>query len=236
MKILVSLWYWTIGFFFFSFCFVVILISILTLSREKTGEITRLLFQIQLWLIGIKLVVKGHHHISKNQAYLIMGNHQSLFDIFVVPAGIPLCFVGIQAAHHFSYPLFGYLIQKWGNIPIDRNNLKSAMDSLEQAKKTIKKGMSICIMPEGHRTMTGRLEPFKKGPFHLAKAARADILPFGINGLYQYNRKGAFIINPGKVTVTFGKPILYDTIQTYSVEQLRDKVFDQISQLSQQIE
>ena len=233
MKVLISLWYWTIGLLFFIISFIIISISILTLQREKTGKITRFLFQIQVWLLGIKLVIKGNNHIKKNQPYLIMGNHQSLFDIFVIPAAIPLCFVGIEASQHFSYPFFGYLIRKWGNIPIDRNNLESAMNSLEQAKKTIEAGMSIGVMPEGHRTTTGKMEPFKKGPFHLAKAAKADILPFGINGLYQYNRKGAFQINPGKVTLTFGEPILYDTIEKLSVEELREMVFHTIKELSQ---
>lgn len=205
----------------------------MTLSREKTGKITRFLFQIQVWLLGIKLVIKGTNHIKKNQPYLIMGNHQSLFDLFVVPAAIPLCFVGIQASQHFSYPFFGYLIRKWGNIPIDRNDLKKALKSLDMAKKTIEQGMSIGVMPEGHRTTTGKIAPFKKGPFHLAKAAKADILPFGINGLYQYNRKGAFQINPGKVTLTFGKPILYNTIKKLSVDELREMVFLTIKELSQ---
>jgi 1-acyl-sn-glycerol-3-phosphate acyltransferase len=228
-----SLWIWCAGFSFFCFAAIVVALSILLLSREKTGKITRFLFRIQVRLVGIQLVVNGQEHISKDKPYLIMGNHQSLFDIFVVPAAIPVTFVGIEAARHFSYPFFGYLTRKWGNIPIRRNDLNSAKKSLKLVQQTIENGMSIGVMPEGHRTTTGKMNTFKKGPFHLAKSAQADILPFGVKGLYQYNRKGDFMIYPGRVTVTFGQPIAYQEFKDCSVEQIRDRVFCIVNELSQ---
>ncbi len=231
MKIILSLWFWMIGIIFFVFSFVVIVLSTFTLSRRKTAVITRFLFGILVRLMGIRLEIKGRENIVPGRPYLIMGNHQSLFDLFVVPASIPLCFVGVQASRHFSYPFFGYLIKKWGNIPIERNNLKQAIKSLELAKETFKTGMSIGIMPEGHRTTTGKMQPFKKGPFHLAKDAQADILPFGINGLYQYNQKGEFLIHPGRVVVTIGNPIPSVVIQRLSVDELRQMTYKKIFQL-----
>ncbi len=183
--------------------------------------------------MGIKLNVIGKENIDRDKTYLLMGNHQSLFDIFVIPAAIPLCFTGIEAAYHFSLPIWGYLIRKWGVIPIERNNLKKAKASLQKAKETLFSGLSIAVLPEGHRTITGHMAPFKKGPFHLAKGAKADILPFGIKGLYEYNKKGAFILNPGEVTVKIGPPVPHQSVQDLSVEELRDKIFKQISDLTQ---
>jgi len=87
-------------------------------------------------------------------------------------------------------------------------------------------------MPEGHRTITGKMATFKKGPFHLAKAAKADILPFGIHGLYEFNKKGVFKIQPGIVTVSFGEPFAYDDFKDDSVDKIRDKVFVKIQELS----
>jgi len=223
---------WIIGSVFFCFACVIVIICILILSRERTGKILRFLFNILLWLVGIKLEVTGRKHILPDKPYLIMGNHQSLFDVFVIPAAVPIYFVALEAARHFSYPFFGYVIRKWGNIPIARNDLSSARKSLDRAKETILSGISILVMPEGHRTLTGDMQPFKKGPFHLAKAARADILPFGIKGLYRFNPKGSFHIQPGVVTVRFGKPIDSDRINDLTVEQARDMVFNQIKKLS----
>ncbi len=182
--------------------------------------------------MGIKLEVFGQEHIQHDKPCLIMGNHQSLFDVFVIPAAISQIFVGVEASYHFSLPIWGYLTRMWGNIPIERNNLKKAIASLKIAKETLASGMNIAILPEGHRTLTGKLMPFKKGPFHLAKSTNADILPFYINGLFNYNKKNALIINPGIVTVNIGKPIEFETIKNLSVEELRDTVFNRIHDLS----
>ncbi len=231
MKYITSFFLWTMGIVFFFLSFLILSISLFVLPQKLTFKIVRFLFSIQIFLMGIKLNVIGRENIDLEKTYLIMGNHQSLFDIFVIPSAIPLCFTGIEAAYHFSLPIWGYLIRKWGVIPIERNNLKKAMESLNIAKKTFLSGLSIAVLPEGHRTITGHIAPFKKGPFHLAKGAEADILPFGINGLYKYNKKGAFLLNPRTVTVKIGKPISYQSVKDLSVEDLRDKIFDRISDL-----
>lgn len=205
-----------------------------TLPRKKTFAIARCLFKILIRLMGIKLIVTGKEYIIPDRPYLIMGNHQSLFDVFVIPAAIPLCFVGVEASYHFSLPVWGYLIRKWGCIPIKRNNLENAILSLETAKKALLSGMSIGILPEGHRTLTGKMGPFKKGPFHLAKNAHTDILPFGIKGLFDYNRKGTLILTPGVVRLNIGKSIPYDNFKDLSIEELRQTIFETIYKLSKQ--
>ncbi|MFA5902423.1 MAG: lysophospholipid acyltransferase family protein [Desulfobacula sp.] len=181
--------------------------------------------------MGIKLTVYGMKHIKMGEPYLIMGNHQSLFDVFVVPSAIPICFVGVEAAYHFYLPVWGYLVRKWGCIPIERKNLEKAILSLDLARETLASGMSIGVLPEGHRTRTGEMGPFKKGPFHLAKEAKATILPFGTLGLFEYNPKGSFILNPGNVTVNIGRPIPYEVFRDLSVEELKQYLFDIISGL-----
>ncbi len=233
MKQVLSIWLWFIGILFFLFSFFILVCCLFLFPKKTTFKIARLLFNILIRLMGIKLVVSGKEHIRQDQPYLIMGNHQSLFDIFVIPAAIPLCFVGVEAAYHFSVPVWGYLIRKWGCIPIERNNLKKAVLSLETAKKALLSGMNIGILPEGHRTLTGKLGPCKKGPFHLAKGSHADILPFGINGLFNYNQKGSLLLSPGKVKLNIGEPIPYLTFKDLPVEQLRQITFDRIYHLSQ---
>ena len=204
-------------------------------SKKTTFQIARFLFTVLIRIMGIKLVVTGRENIESDKPYLIMGNHQSLFDIFVVPVAIPLCFVGVEASYHFKVPVWGYLIRKWGCIPIQRDNLKSAVSSLETAKKKLLSGVSIAILPEGHRTLTGEMASFKKGPFHLAKGAKADILPFAITGLFDYHQKGYLLLNPGEVKVSIGRPIPYNEFKDLSIEELRQSVFDLISNLNKKI-
>ncbi len=202
----------------------ILAMGLLVLSRENVFATARFLFNIQIRIMGIRLTVSGLEHIDHNRTYLILGNHQSLFDLFVVPSAIPLCYVAVEAAYHFFIPVWGYLIRKWGNIPIHRNDLQKAIDSLEQAKKALLSGNSIIILPEGHRTRTGKIGPFKKGPFHLAKNANADILPFAISGLYHYNQKGSLALRPGPVHVAIGPPIPFSAFKNRSVETLRETV------------
>jgi 1-acyl-sn-glycerol-3-phosphate acyltransferase len=233
MKRLVSLTLWMVGGLFFLFSAVILAFCLVCLPREKTFGIAQSLFSILLKLMGINLTVSGRSHIDPDKTYLIMGNHQSLFDVFVIPCAIPLCFTGLEAAYHFSFPVWGYLIRKWGCIPIERNNLERAKQSLEQARQTLANGLSIAVLPEGHRTRTGDISCFKKGPFHLAKNTRADILPFGINGLFEYQSRGSLNLTPGIVRVTIGKPIAYTAYKELSVEELRDKLYTTIKKLSQ---
>lgn len=231
MKTLQSLVLWSLGIAFFLVSFVILVICLVVLPPRPTFSTAQFLFRILIRIMGIRLEVKGREHIDPNRTYLIMGNHQSLFDLFVIPSAIPLCFTGVEAAYHFSIPVWGYLIRKWGVIPIQRHNLEQARKSLAQARQTLESGLSIAILPEGHRTLTGRMGAFKKGPFHLAKGARATILPFGISGLYDYNPKGRFELRPGIVRVAIGKPIPCDDYRLLTVEALRDKVFERIAGL-----
>jgi len=210
-------------------------VCLFLIPKKSTFKIARFLFAVLIRVMGINLVVTGRENIESDKPYLIMGNHQSLFDLFVVPAAIPLCFVAVEAAYHFKLPVWGYLIRKWGCIPIQRDNLKKAFTSLETARKTLISGMSIAILPEGHRTLTGEMGSFKKGPFHLAKGAKADILPFAINGLFDYHQKGYLLLNPGEVKVNIGRPIPYDEFKDLSIEEFRQSFFDLIRNLKKKI-
>ncbi|MFC1669660.1 lysophospholipid acyltransferase family protein [Spirochaetota bacterium] len=185
--------------------------------------------------MGISLEVEGQDKFDHTKQYIVMGNHESLFDIFAVPVTIPFRFVAVEAAQHFSYPLWGSLVRRWGNIPIDRENLKKAKTSLEIAKNVTDSGTSILIMPEGQRTLTGKVQDFKKGPFHFALAAKKDILPFAMRGLYKYKSKHSWILNPGKVYIKFGTPVSYKSMENLSVEELRDKVKNIIIDLKKSI-
>lgn len=232
MKKLVSIGLWSVGCTFFLFSFCLLAICLIVLSKEQTFEIARRLFAVLIKIMGVRLEVIGRENIKPNTTYLMMGNHQSLFDIFVIPAAIPLCFTGIEAAYHFKLPVWGYLIRKWGCIPIERQNLKNAIKSLEQARQTIASGMHLCVLPEGHRTLTGQMAPFKKGPFYLAKAAGADLLLFGIKGLFDFHPKGRLELKPGKVTVTIGQSISYDSIEKMPVKDIRTLCYTKIRELS----
>jgi len=224
MRTLRSVLLWAVGSAFFGFTFAVLSIGLFVLSRERVFALARHFFTLQTKIMGIRLQVTGLEHMDRSKTYLIMGNHQSLFDLFVIPAALPGIYTAVEAAYHFSIPLWGSLVTRWGCIPIHRNDLEKAKESLELARQRLREGTSLIILPEGHRTLTGALGKFKKGPFHLARQAGADILPFAISGLYDYNSKGTFHLNPKPVKVAIGPAIRFDTFAEMTPEQLRDHV------------
>jgi 1-acyl-sn-glycerol-3-phosphate acyltransferase len=232
MKTIGSMYMWSVGVIFFLMIFCILALSLMILPRAFTFGLARRLFSMLIRIMGIRLKVTGTEHLDPDRTYLLMGNHESLFDLFVIPAAIPLTFTGVEAARHFRLPIWGYLIRKWGCIPIERENPEQARKSLVLAKQTLDSGLSIAILPEGHRTRTGKLGPFKKGPFHLAKAAQAPLVPFGISGLYEFQQKGGFIISPREVRVRIGRPIPAEKYAHLTVDELRNLMFQKIQTLS----
>jgi 1-acyl-sn-glycerol-3-phosphate acyltransferase len=212
--------------------FCILAVSLIIMPRHVTFTLARRLFLILIRIMGIRLTVTGREYLDPDRTCLLMGNHESLFDLFVIPAAIPLTFTGVEAARHFRIPVWGYLIRKWGCIPIERGNPEQARKSLALAKQTLDSGLSIAILPEGHRTRTGKLGPFKKGPFHLAKAAQTTLVPFGISGLYEFQKKGGFILTPGEVMVRIGRPIPFKDYAHLSVDELKEMMFSQIQGLA----
>jgi 1-acyl-sn-glycerol-3-phosphate acyltransferase len=99
-------------------------------------------------------------------------------------------------------------------------------------EKTLKKGKSIIILPEGHRTLGGNLGPLKKLPFHLAKQAGVPIIPIGLSGLFQLKHKGSWLIQPRPIKIKIGQPIFPEEFHSLSTEELRDYVRDKILALT----
>jgi 1-acyl-sn-glycerol-3-phosphate acyltransferase len=219
-----SMLLWAAGGLHFVLSFGLIASALSLAEGRRVFPLVRRLMRAQLRVMGVRLRVTGVEHFDPSRAYLILGNHQSLFDLIALPAALPAHAVGVEADYHFRIPLWGHLIRRWGNISIDRASRREAIASLEAARRGLAAGTSIVILPEGHRTRTGAIGPFKSGPFHLALAAGSDILPFVIDGLFDFNPKGDWRLRPGRVRLAFGRPIAYDTFRRDSVEALKNRL------------
>jgi 1-acyl-sn-glycerol-3-phosphate acyltransferase len=231
MKHLTSAYAWIVGgLYFILLLFLYIIISFFI--RQKTldpfiKKSLKLLFKI----LFIKVQSEGEENVEPEKTYLFMSNHESLFDIPLLEAYVPAFVRGVEALRQFKWPVYGWAIRRAGNIPIDRKNIHASIKSMKVTEKTLKKGKSIIILPEGHRTLDGKLGPFKKLPFHLAKQANVPIIPIGLSGLFELKHKGSWLIRPRPVKITFGQPIPPEQIQSLSTEELRDRVRDGIQAL-----
>ncbi|MEE4608498.1 MAG: lysophospholipid acyltransferase family protein [Desulfobacteraceae bacterium] len=230
-----SLLLWTVGGLHFVWTFALIAAALTLSDGRRVFPLVRRLMRLQLALMGIRLRVEGAEHLDTARPYLYLGNHQSLFDLMALPAALPAHAVGVEADDHFRIPLWGHLIRRWGNIPIDRTRRQSAIASLEAARSALAGGTSMVILPEGHRTRSGAIGPFKSGPFHLALRARVDIVPFVIEGLFAYNPKGDWRLRPGPARLAFGRPIPPDNYGKDSIEALKVRVRNAMAAIGKEV-
>jgi 1-acyl-sn-glycerol-3-phosphate acyltransferase len=142
---------------------------------------TRWWGQNLLRVAHIPVEVEGLEHLVPGQAYVFAANHRSNFDIC---AGLvlPGRFLWVAKKSLFQIPILGQALSRMGSISVDRDNLRSAVKSLDQATAIVRSGVSLIIFPEGTRALTRELLPFKKGVFIMAIKAGQPIVPVSISG------------------------------------------------------
>lgn len=128
--------------------------------------------------------VYGRENADKNRACVIVSNHQSAFDIFLIYGYIGKKFKWLMKKELARIPLVGTACRMAGFIFIDRSSRMKSMESMEKSSDTLKRGMSMSIFPEGTRTSDGTLGRFKKGAFLLAEDLKLPVLPVTINGAF----------------------------------------------------
>jgi 1-acyl-sn-glycerol-3-phosphate acyltransferase len=151
----------------------------------------------------IELHVRGREHLRGNQTYLVMSNHQSLYDIPVLFQVIGPNIRMITKQELFRVPIFGNALAAGGFISIDRSNRNAAIRSLDRARNLLAGGTHVWIAPEGTRSRDGQLLPFKKGAFYLALEALLPILPVTLRGTRNaLPAKGLRSVDGARVDVT----------------------------------
>jgi 1-acyl-sn-glycerol-3-phosphate acyltransferase len=155
---------------------------------------------------GVTVRVHNGERLLQARGAVCIANHVSWFDIFPLAAELPWCsFVAKEELRRI--PLFGFAAESVGIVFLDRGNIKQAFESYEQAAKQVQKGRVILVCPEGTRGNDYHLRPFKKGPFVLAIASQAPIIPTIVYGAREVMPKGSFWIKPGVVDVHFLEPV-----------------------------
>ena len=156
---------------------------------------------------GVKVRVTGLQNVPRGQPVLFLSNHQGAFDIPALQSVLPVQFRWVAKKNLFKVPFVGWSMRLAGYISIDRENPAEAVKSMEEAAEKMSRGSSVVIFPEGTRSETGALLPFKRGAFMLARKSGRPIVPVAISGTSGILKKGGFIVNPVRVTIAIGSPI-----------------------------
>ncbi|MEV3963015.1 1-acylglycerol-3-phosphate O-acyltransferase [Nocardia sp. NPDC050193] len=164
-----------------------------------------------LRVCGIRLRVTGAEHARHPRPAVFLFNHQSQFDVLIVPAVLGGHVTGVGKKELIRHPIFGPLMRFVGVTFIDRSNTDLAKASLAPVVDTLRGGLSVAIAPEGTRSYTAHPGRFKKGAFHMARQAGVPVIPVVIRNAAEVGRRDSMIARPGVVEVAILPPIAVDT-------------------------
>jgi len=233
LKTFFSVIIWPIWYSFFIPSLFLLFITIVLFPKRSLHYFIRPICWMYCILAGQWLKKVNSPPNKDGGPYIYMFNHVSMFDQFMIGAFIPHYITAIAAIEVFKYPIWGFIIRKYGAIPIIRQKIRKAISSLNLAEEAIKSGTSFLISPEGTRTLTGSIGPFKKGPFHLAKNTNATIVPLALKGGFKAKKKSDWRVQPGILTVIFGDPIESSQFETLSIKDLQSLVLKRILKLKE---
>ncbi len=196
----------------------------LFVSPASLNPIARIGCRVILASAGQRLKITGSFPDIEGGPYIYVFNHTSLLDTFVMVAALPEFVGAVGKREQFEMPLWGWVIRRWGAVPIDRDRLKEAIQSLDEVERAVHGGRSLLIAPEGTRSVDGELGVFRKGPFHVAVNTGATIVPVSIRGAFEAKRKGNWLFHPGVVSVQVLEAISMGHRPRPEVGALRDEV------------
>lgn len=208
-----------------------ILFAMVTGAKKHLYVFGHIGVRLGLALSGIRYRVIGADHLQHGRAAVYCANHQSNIDP-------PVLFTALQPQMHILYkselnavPVLGRVFRLGGFIPVDRRNREAALRSIEAGAASLRAGNSFLIFPEGTRSRTEELLPFKKGGFVMALRAGVPVVPVAVSGGRSAMRKGSWLIRPALVTVRIGEPIGTAGMQMADRDALIATVRDRIATL-----
>ena len=175
----------------------------------------------RLFLLPVK--VEGRENIDPKQAYIFVGNHQSLFDIFLLEGFLGHETKWMMKKELGRIPIFGYACKCAGFVYVDRNS-RSVASSMSKADSSLREHNSLTVFAEGTRSLTGKVGAFKRGAFILAHDLGLPVVPLSINGCYEAMPKGRPYVRRHPLRLVIHQPILPKQDNPDDVNALRDDI------------
>lgn len=177
-------------------------------QREATNFSTGLFGDIATALTGVELDISGEENLWVNRPCIFVFNHQSKADVMIMAKLVRKDVGGIAKKEVKDTPIIGKVMEMAGTVFVDRADGRNAIKAMEPLIDAIKvDGKSICIAPEGTRTLSPKVGPFKKGAFHLAMQAGVPMVPIVIHNAGDVAPKNEFVMRPATVKVDILPPV-----------------------------
>ena len=211
---------------------VVIIAALLGVRGGLYDDMARLWCRWILWASGVRVRLEGYENVHEDRPQIVASNHESWYDVFAIAAHMPGRFKFVAKKELAKIPFFGWGWRAAGHISIDRSDTQSAIRSLEMAGESMRREHArVVIFPEGTRSPTREMLPFKKGAFMLALQTNVELVPVGVRGGRDILRKGDWRIRGGEVVLRFGAPIATEGFTTENRDELVALVRERIEAL-----
>jgi 1-acyl-sn-glycerol-3-phosphate acyltransferase len=204
----VFLWFFS-GVFFFTAAPLLVFLE-LFFDPLKHDWPQRALCRAIVFLSGARVRTKCAPGFDPRCTSFFIVNHVNLFDPFILYCAIPQIIRGWELESHFKIPAYGWLMGRFGNVPVPDVPRPSAMKRmLRLTRESLDRGVSLVVFPEGSRTRDGRVGPFEEGVFRAAIQLGAPIVPVSLVGSFAHHRTGNWMLYPATISVH-----LHDTIES----------------------
>ena len=201
-------------------------VSLVSTLFDRTGDTghwcARTWSRLILKTTGVRVSVRGLEQLDPRRSYVLAGNHQSIYDIPIVFAAIPLQLRIVAKASLGTIPFLGWHLHRTGHLLVDRKNPGAAI--VQKMRRLVSESHSLIVFPEGTRSVDGRVDRFKKGSFLVAIDAKLPVVPVSISGSRHIMTKGRLMVCPGDVQLTVHAPISTETVQRGEVIEFGDRV------------
>jgi 1-acyl-sn-glycerol-3-phosphate acyltransferase len=218
---------WAVTLVHFFFAVPVLIFLAIFLDPRKHDWLQRALCRRIALFSGAHIEVRRAPGFDPQRTCFFMCNHVNLFDPFLLYNAIPQYVRGWELESHFTIPVYGWLMKRFGNVPVPDVRRPSDLKRLwRMTQAALDSGTSLIIFPEGKRTRNGQLSPFEEGGFRVAQQLGVPIVPITLAGSFEHFRTGHWMLRPGTVTI-----FLHDTIETAGMKKedvpaLRERVWE----------
>ena len=184
-------------------------VSLVSTFFDRTGDFGHRCARAWAWLIlrttGVRTVISGLDGLDVHQSYVIASNHQSIYDIPILFASLPLQLRIVAKASLGRFPFLGWHLRRTGHLLVDRRHPGAGI--VAKMRSLVGEAHTLIVFPEGTRSLDGSVGRFKKGSFLVAIDAQLPILPVSVSGSCHVMKKGRLMVCPGDVRLTIHPPI-----------------------------
>jgi len=202
---------------------------------DRTGRISHRVVSfwsgLLLRLYGMPVTVTGLERLDLTRPRLYAANHLSALDIPLLYRFLPFQFRIIAHRLVFRVPLVGWHLRATGQLMIDPESVSLSRQAIREAVRTLERGMPLVIFPEGERSPTGKMQPFRRGAFYVAVKAQVDVVPIAILGTFEAFPRGSAHMRPGPLQLVIGETIPIASYTSHDLDALAERTQAAVKEL-----